>query len=90
MLPLGHRQFGQKLQCLSYFKTANFSKVSPANADREYFRPQPRARIDEKAFRWRLNQDAMATEKLAEGIRSFAKDLASLREMVAKRLAIAA
>ena len=27
--------------------------------------------LDEKTFRWLLNQDAMATEKLAEGIRDF-------------------
>jgi len=32
----------------------------------------------------------MATEKLAEGIRQFAKDLASLRAMVSKRVAEAA
>lgn len=30
--------------------------------------------ISEKEFRWQMNQDAMATEKLAEGIRLFAKD----------------
>jgi transaldolase len=39
--------------------------------------------IDEKTFRFLLNEDAMATEKLAEGIRLFTKDLRSLREMVA-------
>ena len=43
--------------------------------------------LDEKGFRWRLNEDAMATEKLAEGIRAFAKDLAALRKMAAERLA---
>ena len=43
--------------------------------------------LDEKAFRWRLNEDAMATEKLSEGIRAFAKDLAALRKTVAERLA---
>ena len=32
----------------------------------------------------------MATEKLAEGIRTFAKDLASLRELVSRKLALAA
>ena len=30
--------------------------------------------LDEKQFRWLLNEDAMATEKLAEGIRKFAAD----------------
>jgi transaldolase len=43
--------------------------------------------LDEKSFRYGLNADAMATEKLAEGIRAFAKDLDSLRELVARKLA---
>lgn len=41
--------------------------------------------LDEKAFRWAMNQNPMATEKLAEGIRLFAKDLGELRKIVAKR-----
>jgi len=41
---------------------------------------------DEKTFRWLLNEDAMATEKLAEGIRIFAADLLKLRAMVEKML----
>jgi transaldolase len=45
-----------------------------------------RMHLDEKAFRFALNEDAMATEKLAEGIRSFVKDLRSLRALVARRL----
>ncbi|MHB2167231.1 transaldolase [Alsobacter sp. R-9] len=44
----------------------------------------------ESAFRFALNEDAMATEKLAEGIRLFAKDLRALRAMVTERLAAAA
>jgi len=46
--------------------------------------------LDEKSFRWLLNEDAMATEKLSEGIRSFAKDLGALRAQIAERLAKAA
>jgi transaldolase len=42
--------------------------------------------LDEKAFRWLLNEDPMATEKLAEGIRKFAADLNKLKEFVAKSL----
>jgi len=38
--------------------------------------------LDEKKFRHLLNQDAMATEKLAEGIRLFVKDLYALRALV--------
>jgi transaldolase len=37
-----------------------------------------------------MNEDPMATEKLAEGIRVFAHDLGALRELVAKRMAKAA
>ena len=42
--------------------------------------------LDEKAFRFLLNEDAMATEKLAEGIRIFARDLTQLRELVSKKM----
>ncbi|WP_276199503.1 transaldolase [Chelatococcus sp. XZ-Ab1] len=42
--------------------------------------------VDEKTFRFLLNEDAMATEKLSEGIRLFVKDLRALRGLVAKRL----
>ncbi len=42
--------------------------------------------LDEAGFRWLLNEDAMATEKLAEGIRAFAKDLRSLQMMMSKKL----
>jgi len=41
---------------------------------------------DEKGFRWAMNEDQMATEKLSEGIRLFAKDLRALRTLIAKRL----
>ena len=42
--------------------------------------------LDEKSFRWLLNEDQMATEKLSDGIRLFAADLRKLREVVSKRL----
>jgi transaldolase len=38
--------------------------------------------LDEKTFRLQLNEDAMATEKLAEGIRLFTRDLYALRSMM--------
>jgi transaldolase len=46
--------------------------------------------LDEKQFRWQMNEDPMATDKLAEGIRAFAKDLGSLRNLVSARLTAAA
>lgn len=41
----------------------------------------------EKDFRWAMNEDAMATEKLAEGIRGFHKDTQTLLGIIEKRLA---
>lgn len=46
--------------------------------------------LDEKSFRWLMNEDAMASDKLAEGIRAFAKDLRALHELVSVKLANAA
>ena len=42
--------------------------------------------LDEKSFRWMMNEDAMATEKLAEGIRNFTKDLVKLEKQIAAML----
>ncbi|KAI7879985.1 transaldolase [Lichtheimia hyalospora FSU 10163] len=41
---------------------------------------------NEKAFRWDMNEDAMATEKLSEGIRNFAKDGRKLEAMLKEKL----
>lgn len=46
----------------------------------------PAIRVNEAAFRWALNEDAMATEKLAEGIRGFAADLGKLKAMIAAKI----
>lgn len=43
-------------------------------------------KCDEKAFRWLFNEDAMATEKTAEGIRKFAEDIVKLEKLVAAAL----
>lgn len=42
--------------------------------------------IDEKTFRWELNNDAMATEKLGEGIRKFADDIIKLEALIEHKL----
>ena len=44
------------------------------------------APLAETAFRWQHNEDAMATEKLAEGIRKFAVDQRALEALIAKRM----
>lgn len=42
--------------------------------------------LDEKAFRWMHNEEAMAVEKLSEGIRKFAEDLVKLEKFIAAKL----
>lgn len=47
---------------------------------------QEKLSLDEKTFRWMQNQDAMATEKLGQGIRAFAVDQVKLEELIAPKL----
>jgi transaldolase len=53
--------------------------LDPAQARASEIR---RVQYDERQFRWALNEDAMATEKLAEGIRAFAADAVKLEKLV--------
>ena len=46
-----------------------------------------RLRLDEKTFRYLFNEDAMAVEKTADGIRKFAADIIKLEKLVAPLLA---
>jgi transaldolase len=46
-----------------------------------------RLQLDEKTFRLLLNDDAMATDKLAEGIRNFSADLIKLENFIKERMA---
>ena len=43
---------------------------------------EARIRLDEAGFRWLHNEDAMATEKLGEGIRGFTRDTEKLERLV--------
>ncbi len=43
-------------------------------------------KVDEKTFYWMMCENAMAGEKLSEGIRNFAKDVARLEELLSSRL----
>ena len=60
-------------------------KLSPETAAANC--QEPKLALDEKAFRWMLNEDAMATEKLSEGIRLFAADTLKLEKFIAPQLA---
>lgn len=59
-------------------------KLSPEWAAAQ---PIERLTVDEKTFRWLLNEDAMATDKLADGIRKFAADIVHLERIIAQALA---
>ncbi|MGO9434275.1 MAG: transaldolase [Terracidiphilus sp.] len=48
---------------------------------------EERFQLDEKTFRWMHNEDAMATEKLAEGIRKFNSDAQHLEEFALSQVA---
>ncbi|CAJ0782594.1 Transaldolase [Ralstonia psammae] len=54
-------------------------KLSPDNANAANIVRLP---ADERSFRWHMNADAMATEKLAEGIRLFAADAIKLEALI--------
>ncbi|GGH07574.1 transaldolase [Alsobacter metallidurans] len=62
-------------------------KLDPETAGRS---GDERVATDEPNFRFALNEDPMATEKLAEGIRQFAKDMRALHAVIAQKLAKAA
>lgn len=51
-------------------------KLSPGR------KSEPRITLNERSFRWGLNEDPMATEKLAEGIRQFARDQEKLEALL--------
>ena len=46
---------------------------------------EPRLSLNEAQFRWASNEDAMATEKLAEGIRQFARDQEKLEAILSAK-----
>ena len=58
-------------------------KLGPETASQSNIERLP---LDEKRFRWLLNENAMATEKLSEGIRIFNADAMKLEQYIAERL----
>lgn len=58
-------------------------KLTPEAAKKENIE---KTFLDEKTFRFQLNEDAMATEKLAEGIRKFAADIRTLEKLILEKL----
>lgn len=74
------------MKTLSESDDAVQRKLIPAKAKAADLK---RLELDEKKFRYLLNEDAMATEKTAEGIRKFAADIAKLETVVAGRIRVA-
>lgn len=64
---------------------ATEARIAPALID-DGKRAAPPAALDEMHFRWQHNEDAMATEKLADGIRKFAIDQHKLEALLAAKL----
>lgn len=58
-------------------------KLSPANSRDEVLE---KVALNEASFRWQHNEDAMATEKLSEGIRMFAADSLKLEKFLTEKL----
>jgi len=72
-------------QLLEELEKSNF-EVTRA-LDPSKVTPVPKIDVDEKSFRWAMNEDEMATVKLSEGIRRFAADLVKLEAEIKKKLA---
>jgi len=64
--------------------------TTTAVVEQKLFSDQPalshEAPLTEAQFRWAMNEDPMATEKLAEGIRNFAKDQVKLEKQLSELL----
>lgn len=59
------------------------AKLSEAEASSMEFE---KISLDEAAFRWQLNEDQMATEKLSDGIRKFAADAVKLEKLLQAKM----
>lgn len=75
----------QLLEELKQSQTPITRKLDPAQSKNMNI---PKMDLDEKTFRWMLNENAMATEKLSEGIRNFAKDASKVEEIVCSKYQI--
>lgn len=56
--------------------------LAPQLSPEANWEPHAKLHVQERDFRWMMNEDAMATEKLAEGIRNFAADQGKLEQQL--------
>ena len=59
---------------------AKLTEATAAASDQE------KISLDEKSFRFAFNEDAMATEKTAEGIRNFSADIVKLEKLIVEMM----
>lgn len=69
-------------ELLAQLQASEQPLVRTLDAQRARAADVQRVNYDEAGFRYALNEDAMATEKLAEGIRAFAADAGKLDQMI--------
>jgi len=67
---------------LEQLKDSNDPVVRKLDPEKAKQAQVEKVHLDEKTFRYLLNEDAMATEKLSEGIRNFAKDILKLEKIL--------
>jgi transaldolase len=73
-------------QLMGELKTSTASVVRKLSLDLARDSKIERLRLDEEKFRWLLNENAMATEKTAEGIRLFNADALKLGQFISAKL----
>lgn len=71
---------------LAELEQNEFEITQKLNADMAQTMEIERIPTDEASFRWQMNEDAMATEKLSEGIRKFSADLVKLEAFIADKM----
>lgn len=75
-------------ELLSELESSNTPVTQALNAEAARSHPQEALHYDEARFRFALNEDAMATEKLAEGIRAFTADTLKLEALLRQSSAL--
>lgn len=74
-------------QLLEELQTGHGEVLRKLQPDEARAIPMDRVHLEESDFRWMLNEDQMATEKLSDGIRLFAADAIKLENFLAAKLA---
>ena len=71
---------------LAELEASNKNIEQKLNSETAKAKEIEKTELDEKSFRWLFNENAMATEKLAEGIRKFSADLVKLEKFIAAKI----